>query len=519
MDSSRTSEHLLGGSRLPHHLVETPQKEVGLLPVARQLGTAPHVLDRLLEHHFAVLVTEEETPTVVGVVLALCRVELQSLAEPLQRRLVVAAPEVGVPLLELDLRRDHAFVLRAFGRHAFTLAKLQRVPGAALGIEQRLVGLRQDLECLLGEHSHRPARRLVAIRVHTPGALAIGGADLSRIGILCQPEHLEVAFAAQAFEHGSQLAAQRQVGIVRRLGNREVIAIARLGLADRRAAKIQDLCREQSVEQPAQRRIGRAEVVHLPPRSDQVEKLGLLRLEFDLLEAIEGIIALHHIAVAVLLQEGVDQRDGNPAPRPFHDQVGGTARQGQLVATRDARADLELEAAVEPLEDLEELLLGLFRQRAADHLFAQQIHHHQDLTVPTVATLDAIQCLFEVAAREQTAADQIVAKALAHQIGLHRNRIAVAQLHCLALLAGGQQERSRGAQTVESVKQVREGMIDQTASHGRRFIGEVAPSRGLRAPRSGRIRGAASAQLVDDIGLRELERVLTGKGHLLLGGI
>src|SRR6056297_385745 len=104
LDLDGPREHLAGGARLAHRLVQPTQHEIGLLPVLCQPDPLTAMLERLLQDHVVVGVAEVEAPAVVGAILALAREMLDRPSEAEQRALVVPGCHPGLAPLELGLR-------------------------------------------------------------------------------------------------------------------------------------------------------------------------------------------------------------------------------------------------------------------------------------------------------------------------------------------------------------------------------------------------------------------------------
>jgi hypothetical protein len=206
-----------------------------------------------------------------------------------------------------------------------------------------------------------------------------------------------------------------------------------------------------------------AQLAELAAAVDAAHELRVGGLEREILEAIEGALAVHEIAARVTREVAIDALDRHAVAYTLEDQTCGAASHTQRVRALDPSAALEAERAAQPREDLEELLVGLRAQRIGHLLFGERLHRHEDLAVALAALLRLLARLREHLAREGAAAQQMVAERLAHQVRTHRDRIAVAQLDPLALLLVREVKRARRAQPVQVVQQRGEGDALETA--------------------------------------------------------
>ena len=123
---------------------------------------------------------------------------------------------------------------------------------------------------------------------------------------------------------------------------------------------------------------------------------------------------------------------------------------------------------------LEEVTLGkeaLLEQMIVDDLtilsdrwmlIGRQVHTDYGGFIDLLALNPDGQLIVIELKRDQTPRE-VVAQALAHEVGAHRHREAVAQLDPLALSPGRQMQHARRPQPVEVVKQRREGQVFQAA--------------------------------------------------------
>ena len=221
-----------------------------------------------------------------------------------------------------------------------------------------------------------------------------------------------------------------------------------------RSAQLEHARGEQAVDRPAQALLLGAELAELATAVDAAQELRVGRVDREILEAVEGALAVGEVAARVAREVAVDALEREALAHAVQDQARGAAAEPERVRALDPRAALEAERAARPREDLEELLVGLRAQRIGHLLFGERAHRHEDLAVAHAALLRLAGATASSTSREtRPAAQQVVPERLAHQVRAHRDRIAVAQLDPLALLLVREVERARRAQPVQVVEQ------------------------------------------------------------------
>ena len=304
---------------------------------------------------------------------------------------------------------------------------------AALAVAERLVGLGDHREHLLGDAPHGVAGAAEAVRVRALGEREVGLADLVVGRGLGDAEHAEVvaaphapaaiavssarSFSSSAESEASSASAREVAAAAAPAGPRAEArrpAAPRLGAARpapppsaagapraRRARAVQraagheldHLDRGEHVEQPPRALVEGQQVHQRVVAVDAREQLTGAVVEVDVLEAAERLARGRHARVAVVGKERVDDVGRHARQHAARDQVRRARLEAQRVAAREAHAAVEAEAAVGPAEDLEQLLLGLGAQREGEILLVEHVHRDQDLSLEPLAALHPQQRL------------------------------------------------------------------------------------------------------------------------------
>jgi hypothetical protein len=208
---------------------------------------------------------------------------------------------------------------------------------------------------------------------------------------------------------------------------------------------------EQAVDRAAQPLFLGAELAELAAAVDPAQELRVGSVDREVLEAVEVALALREVAARLTREITVDPLQREALAHAVQDQARRAAPEPERVGPFDPRAALEAERARGPREDLEELLVGLRAQRVGHLLFGERAHRDEDLAVAHAVLLRLLARLVDHLFRERAASAQVVRERLAHQVGAHRDRIAVAQLDPLALLLVREVQRAARAQSVKVV--------------------------------------------------------------------